>query len=75
MHMNFFRHFLFSLVDNVNIKDLQDGAMPAAFGGLGGIWAQLSYGQLINVAICAFLGALIGYFTKFILDLIFKRKR
>ena len=73
--MSTFKNIILSLTENINLKDIQEGAMPAAFGGMGGIWAELSYGQLFRVAVCAFLGALIGYFTKFILDLIFKRKR
>lgn len=75
MRMKILRQILISLSENINFKDLQDGAMPAAFGGFGGIWGQLTFGQLFSVAVCAFLGALIGYFTKFLLDIIFKRKQ
>lgn len=74
MHMKILRNILTNLSENINFRDIQDGAMPATFGGLGGVWAQLSYGQLFQVAVCACLGALIGYFTKYLLDIIFKRK-
>jgi len=48
---------------------------PVGGGISGSIIGFITWEQIIGVAMCAFIGAIIGYFTKYFLDKILKKKK